>query len=306
MDTLIVRFCQMFEQLYGALSCTPNLHLHCHLKQCMLDYGPAGSFWAFSFERLNGILGSVPTNHQDIETQMMRKFCTNQQVVHALKNSGEGCLQELFKPFVQSKGSLKHEEIPEMPLLSPLSVANIENQCATCKLVPPVKEACLSAEEHRLVDIALKHCFGDAYVRTMLIHKYCRAIYFGGELYGSVKSIHSNSAMVLAKHISGHTMPGFIKKFLKVTVVLTTGTGDKSCDLYLAAINWLEEHPEKHWFNPPIEVWRPFLPCPFTESFIPVPHLVCRCAYTENVIKFNRILEETVTVVIPIHNFYGL
>lgn len=63
MDSLIIRFCKMFEQLYGALSCTPNLHLHCHLKQCFLDFGPAGSFWAFPFERLNGMLGSVPTNH---------------------------------------------------------------------------------------------------------------------------------------------------------------------------------------------------------------------------------------------------
>ena len=32
---------------------TPNMHLHCHLKSCVLDYEPLHGFWCFSFERYN-------------------------------------------------------------------------------------------------------------------------------------------------------------------------------------------------------------------------------------------------------------
>src|SRR3954465_15200595 len=36
---------------------TPNLHLSLHLNECCKDYGLLYSFWYFSFERMNGILG---------------------------------------------------------------------------------------------------------------------------------------------------------------------------------------------------------------------------------------------------------
>ena len=55
-DGLLLKFCKEFEALYGQQSVTPNMHLHCHLKECVLDYGPIHSFWCFSFERYNGIL----------------------------------------------------------------------------------------------------------------------------------------------------------------------------------------------------------------------------------------------------------
>ena len=62
-DRLIHQYCSSFEQEFGKEKCYPNLHLHCHLKQCILDYGPATSFWLFPFERLNGCLGSFHTNN---------------------------------------------------------------------------------------------------------------------------------------------------------------------------------------------------------------------------------------------------
>ena len=67
--------CKMVEQLFGIGACTPNLHLHGHLQECFLDYGPSDPFWLFAFGRLKGKLGSVSTNSQAIEIQLMRKFC---------------------------------------------------------------------------------------------------------------------------------------------------------------------------------------------------------------------------------------
>ena len=38
----IVTLCHsVFEELFGPGACTPNMHLHGHLKECYFDYGPA-------------------------------------------------------------------------------------------------------------------------------------------------------------------------------------------------------------------------------------------------------------------------
>ena len=70
----IVRFCKLSSILYGKAFCTINMHLHCDLRDIILDYGPVHSFWLFSFERYNGILGDLPNNHRAITLQLMRKF----------------------------------------------------------------------------------------------------------------------------------------------------------------------------------------------------------------------------------------
>lgn len=72
-DVLLLQFCRHAEQLYGK-NVTLNMHMHCHLKDVMLDYGPIQEFWLFSFERFNGILGNQPTNNRSIEPQLMLRF----------------------------------------------------------------------------------------------------------------------------------------------------------------------------------------------------------------------------------------
>ena len=61
-----------FHGLYQ--QCTINMHLACHLRECILDFGPFHAFWCYAFERMNGHLGSFPTNHLNIEVQLMRRF----------------------------------------------------------------------------------------------------------------------------------------------------------------------------------------------------------------------------------------
>ena len=73
-DEFLLEFLTLFEQLYGKEVCTINMHLHTHLASCLLNFGPVYSFWLFSFERMNGILGSFKTNSHDISVQLMRRF----------------------------------------------------------------------------------------------------------------------------------------------------------------------------------------------------------------------------------------
>ena len=47
----LMKFGIQFETIFGPEKVTPNMHLHGHLKKCVIDVGPVHSFWCFSFER---------------------------------------------------------------------------------------------------------------------------------------------------------------------------------------------------------------------------------------------------------------
>ena len=51
---------------------TPNVHQLLHLAQMVRDYGPIAAFWGYGPERLHGVLGNVPHNNKEQETQLMR------------------------------------------------------------------------------------------------------------------------------------------------------------------------------------------------------------------------------------------
>ena len=44
-DALLLRFYQRTERLFGWQCVTPNMHLHSHLRSCIVDYGPLQGFW---------------------------------------------------------------------------------------------------------------------------------------------------------------------------------------------------------------------------------------------------------------------
>ena len=75
-----MQFCKKFETKYGQLEVTPNIHLHSHLINCVVDYGPVHNFWLFSFERFNDVLGDFKTNQRAVEIQLMRKFLWDQDI----------------------------------------------------------------------------------------------------------------------------------------------------------------------------------------------------------------------------------
>jgi hypothetical protein len=308
LDGLLIRFCQTFQQLYGAKSCTPNLHLHCHLKDCIHDFGPANVFWLFGCERLNGLLGSVPTNHREIEVQLMRNFNSSQQALQCVADNDEAVVQNLLGSSHYSKGSLKNEELPEMPLLVTLSMSNVGDPVHHCKLIPPIKEGCYTSSELSDVNDMMKVYFSESYVKTFLLHKHSSAIWFHGNLYGSINSLHSSSGLVCAKQNTdvGIAKPGFLRKFYIASVILKMDDStERQESLFLASIDWLMEHENRAWFGNHVEVWERYLPS-IRPDFIPISNIICRCAHLTNLVEFNQQYGETVTTVIPLNNFSGL
>lgn len=80
-DSLLLQFCTEFERLYGKEKCTPNMHLHCHIRDTVTYYGPVYTTWCFAFERYNGVFESFQKNWIHPEVQLMCKFLRFQDIV---------------------------------------------------------------------------------------------------------------------------------------------------------------------------------------------------------------------------------
>ena len=136
----LIKIIELIEEHYGEGKITPNLHLSLHLCGCSYDYGPLFSFWCFSFERMNGVLGkalnlfcanfsivfnnnysyiihhllgSLPNNHRQIEPELMRRLMTETQINDIISSSSEVIGLELLdkRPSV---GSLSEPPTDEM------------------------------------------------------------------------------------------------------------------------------------------------------------------------------------------------
>lgn len=72
---LLHEFCSRMAELYNPEDVVVNMHLHMHLKDTLLDYGPTYAYWAFNFERYNGDIKLIRTNRKDaIEVTFTRSF----------------------------------------------------------------------------------------------------------------------------------------------------------------------------------------------------------------------------------------
>ncbi len=72
---LLVEFVKKNVELYGDNFITPNMHLHLHLKQTILDFGPIYSTWLYSFERANGDIKKIDINFKEgLEFTYMERY----------------------------------------------------------------------------------------------------------------------------------------------------------------------------------------------------------------------------------------
>ena len=112
-DSLLKTFCVQFERLYGAERVTPNMHMHTHLCECVLDFCPVFAFWLFSSERYNSIMGGFLSNNHSFELQLMRKFLCDQSVQEiSFPDSFHSNFESLFQTAGQSGTRLHRWGIP--------------------------------------------------------------------------------------------------------------------------------------------------------------------------------------------------
>ena len=167
-DLLLLSFCKEFQRLYGSSACTPNIHLHTHLKECVLDYGPPHAFWCYPFERYNGILGQYHTNRRSIESQLMKKF------IHSQAYTNANILSNEFNEFLSGGGRTKqnqdHANDGNISLMPTMSIHLIDSFAggpkSVVKPLKPYKVKALSSEHCEQLNLL----YGQLHQRQYLMY----------------------------------------------------------------------------------------------------------------------------------------
>lgn len=318
-DRHLMEFCRTFEELYGKDLVTPNMHLHGHLKECLLDYGPFHSFWCFSFERFNGILGSFHTNNRSIEIQLMRKFLMQAKVKDFKYPE---LYQESFTEFFengQGSGSVKITQEPLEQYLSlqehrEASIKDLSscdwtaNSCISP--VSPAKDESLDSDDLNALKVVYQELLGlDA--RTSIEMPFTisefKAIKVGSVLYGSQQSQTTRNSYILANWAgtegslatsrgSDDQRPGKVITFFRhciKTKPVSSNSAVQKYEFYFARVNWYSKHPDRYEFGFPLEIWCNTFDLFGPACFIPVQRISSHCISGEIIHKREKVLAVT-------------
>ena len=285
-DNLFEEFCTKFVTLYGKERCTMNLHLHCHLKECVEDYGPVYAFWLFAFERMNGIMGSFHTNNRSVSVQLAQRFLDSKEYA-PLKWPVE--FMDEFLPLLErhryNQGSL--------------SQAGLQTDDKESKPIPlpPVREAVW--QPHQIAKLTNLLCEGENYIVVHSIYRRSKAIKCGKFTLSGQNSRHSQSNVVFAlKPGTTKVSPAEIHYFAECT--FQPNISSSECQkVWIVALKWYMEHPCRVWYGHPAQVWS-CTQC--TEvDYIPFEYIKERCVFIKTLVNFGRYLgTQDVNIATPI------
>lgn len=303
-DILLLQFCKKVQQLYGTSAITPNIHLHCHLKNVLLDYGPVHEFWLFSFERYNGFLGNQSTNNREIEVQLMKQFMKN-SFVQSITFPEEYKTQ--FSAFVTTEKSIG--SVGETSMVTQVAADYYTSLTLPFKYtkdgfdletVGLLKLLLGKVSLHHVVD-------NDINVNTIFL-KYSSITISGKEYSSSIKQRKGPCIMqALWKEELYGTMPTVlpesylpgsnirpVKVHYYAKVFYSVGPS-KSSSLF-AFVSWLLPHSHRYYLGKPAELWcSGQYEIPDFCSFVPIDNIVSRCAHGRILIE-----DEELTVVVPL------
>lgn len=274
-DALLLQFCRRIERMHGSSLITPNMHLHGHLKECILDYGPLHGFWCFPFERFNGLLGAFPNNNRSIEVQLLNRFLDDR------------VLMDLETPdtFADDFASFIPQSAKVVGTLSEISQFGHAHEVSLPKfysnqLFAPVEIHDLQTLYSKLYPSnKIDDPICSAYRKYQLVH-------ISNTVLGCHKSRSSSSSIVLAEwnhdlfgttpdstnNMNVEHRPVRINYFAQHMVKVD----GKNVSHILACVSWFKKHRDKDKLGKPITVWE----CDIFEnrgfSFIPMEYIVCR------------------------------
>ena len=307
------------------MCCTPNLHLHLHVKQCLMDYGPPHAFLCFSFERYNGILGSYHTNKKSIECQFMRKFLMD-QAVQSLNVSP----QDPFYSLLPSRSESANLTVVVSDICS-TGTSALNTVCLHKEelhlidsfvngiviLLPPFREVFESSEVQHLTML-----YNPLYPSKHVSHfphyyELCGRVTLAGDLIGSVLSGGNqiSSSVIMAFWAgSGNNLlsidydqmrVGIVQKFIKHTVTFSSEKHPEKAEHIFAYVKWKKVHPFCDFFGLSATVCIDLFEPPGVCSFLPVQRIACRAAHAVMQVNFGS-LKESVFVACPIPIYFYL
>lgn len=295
-DVLLISFCRKIEQLYGSSVITPNMHLHGHLKDVILDFGPVQEFWAFSFERYNGILGKQPTNNRIIEPQLMNCFLRD---TSALSFPLPQQFKEEFSPLTVSNqlvGSVSETlNVSKFTLPSKSTKGIFDSECLQflnelyCKMHPTISNysVIINTIFKKFKSITLRgKAFSSSGQRKNT--PYIVMAEWKEILYGKQPTTFPNYNLETTSNVRPVDVHFYVEASVLVDGVLSV--------LLLAHVSWLFPHPDRYTIGKPAQLWcrRKFEQVGI-HSFVPLQQLLCRCAH--GMVVHN---DENLSVIIPL------
>ena len=243
--TRLLEMNKLIERKYGQEKICPNLHLCLHICECALDYGPLSSFWCYSFERMNGILGSYNNSKRNIKPELLRIMNENSFLKYFLSNCDNELLctsLDIINP-KKSIGSLAAlDDFENDEYLNFIRLSRIENELASGtelfsgKLMNPCYKMAL---EKNILDLLVEY-YNNLYVNDNFISilsltgqssdtvvnskiKQYGRLRIGADIYGSVQAArYEKSSYILARFVqddgSIDTYPGQVQFFFQHTV----------------------------------------------------------------------------------------
>ena len=297
-DALLMHFCKRVEHLYSKHSITPNMHMHAHLQEEILDFGPIHEFWLFYYERYNGILSSQPTNNRNIEPQLMSRFLKDNSA-YSFRFPDEFsayffglCLTEKMVGSVLDTMTIQKFKLPTKHVQGVLDADECE---AVRKLYRKLYPLCSS---FTVCSVFLKYSSVCLKGKT-----------FGSSRMGSLKSRACVSMALWDDTLYGQqptTLPsgsGVNYSYRPVQVhyyvkAMFSDTGDFPDHLLLARVSWFYPSQHRYVIGKPAELWCGNLFEGFgVHSYIPLEstNLICRCGYGQ--FKYQ---DEALLVVVPL------
>ena len=293
---MLLRFCTKVECFYGNDVITPNMHLHGHLKEMLLDYGPSQELWLFSYKRYNGLLGKQPTNNKVIEPQLMQKFLRDNFVISL--SCPEEFREEFSKYDIPERimGSVRETLLPNnMDKISlptkckraTLNGSNKENlKIMFCKMHPGTRED--EVLVNTIIEKYSSVCFKGTTFSTSTRNAipYIAHAQWNESLFGSPPTSLPDSYLPTT-----NIRPVDIKYYINVTFTM-----EATRTITFAYVLWLLPHPLRYSIGKPAELWHNGLyEYNGYHTFLPVNQLICRCAH--GLMDCNH---ETLRVVVPI------
>lgn len=329
--SLLKRFCIEFCKKYGWKHCTPNMHLHLHLRQCMLDYGPVYSFWCFSFERYNGVLGNYHTNNHDVGVQIMKKFQSDAIVNDELYSIefGDEPPEVMFENpkkenFVLPAPKFTSESFMNRLFLSSgtptvFDFSNVDSADRDIYLMSPLRkyQHYLDKDEHSSITEMMQALPNEEGVLQMnlLYHvKRFKAVRMIDLLIKITSNRTERSSCVNARWI-GHdsngrpvvsqiadARPGIVEEILLVTSEFVVGERIIRREIVLLKVNWFQMHGfiNHYGTTAPVKIYDPRYEPGSYACYMPVQRVLNRCALARTPIQLTETLYERVAVIVTL------
>lgn len=297
-DKLLENFCKQVQQECGAKYCTPNMHLHLHLKDTLLNFGPAHSTWCFSFERYNGILGSISTNSKSIESQFLNRFVRAQLVQSKLSMVDDPELLNLIPKATEAPIQLTpFNSDSELLHLLQLSRGNLnlahDYSCRYTNLLEPCNEFIFTEEEIFHLTSLYQQLNPDScieYVSPFYVRS--GRISFRGDIIGSTlnnRSAQSSSAIAAYWPVRGSCITNFdqsrasigrVMYYFNHSVTLHHNNNETSnvVQYTLAYVRWMDYHHQNSLYGISATVCANSYKEASLCCFIPVLRIFAKCA----------------------------